>query len=167
MSYPESIRVFTTGGTLDKIYFDSLSEFQVGAPQIGEVLRQANVTTPFELEAVFRKDSLEITEADRVHLRACIEASPERRCLITHGTDTMVETGRFLEAQSKDRTIVLTGALTPARFRENDAIFNIGFAFACVQTLPCGVYVAMHGRIFDPRITRKNRAEGRFEETET
>lgn len=157
------IRILTTGGTLDKIYFDALSEFQVGEPQVVEVLRQANVTTPFTFEAVFRKDSLEINEADRQLLRARIEASPEKRCLVTHGTDTMVETARALE-HLEGYTIVLTGALMPARFRENDAVFNVGFAFACVQTLPPGVYLAMHGRIFDPRRTRKNRSAARFEE---
>jgi L-asparaginase len=157
------IRILTTGGTIDKIYFDALSEFQVGAPQIGEVLRQAHVEVPHAIEALFRKDSLELTEADRAEVRSRIAAASETRFLVTHGTDTMVETGLALLGL-EGRTIVLTGALTPARFRENDAIFNIGFALGCAQCLPPGVYLAMHGRIFDPRRTRKNRDAGRFEE---
>jgi L-asparaginase len=166
MSPPPCIRILTTGGTLDKIYFDALSQFQVGAPQIGEVLRQANVITPFAFEAVFQKDSLEITAEDRALLRSRIEVAKEARILITHGTDTMVETALSLKALATKRTLVMTGALTPARFRENDAIFNIGFAFACVQTLPVGIYIAMHGHVFDPHKTFKNREAGRFEERE-
>lgn len=158
------IRILTTGGTIDKIYFDALSEFQVGDPQIGEVLRQAHVEVPYTIEPVFRKDSLELTEADRAVIRARAEAAPEERLLVTHGTDTMVETALALLGL-EGRTIVLTGALTPARFRENDAIFNIGFALGCAQCLPPGIYLAMHGRVFDPRQVRKNREAQRFEET--
>jgi len=159
----DRIRIFTTGGTIDKIYFDALSAFQVGDPQIGEVLRQAHVATPFEIDPVFRKDSLELTDADREELRQRLFAAGERRFLVTHGTDTMVRTALSL-GLPEGRTVVFTGALTPARFRENDAIFNIGFAFACAQCLPAGVYLAMHGRVFDPQRTRKNREAQRFEE---
>ena len=157
-----SVRILTTGGTIDKVYFDALSEFQVGDPQIAEVLRHAHVETPFTVEPVLKKDSLEISAADRAMLRAMIENDPRDRILVTHGTDTMAETGRFLSGL-EGKTIVLTGALAPARFRENDAVFNIGFAFASALLLPPGVYLAIHGRVFDPHRVRKNRAAGRFE----
>lgn len=156
-----SLKIFTTGGTIDKVYFDELSEFQVGDPQIGEVLRQAHVSVPFSVTSLFRKDSLELTEADRAALRRAIEAEESRHILVTHGTDTMTVTGLALRDIS-GKTIVLTGALAPARFRENDAIFNIGFACAAAQTLPPGVYIAMHGTIYDPARVRKVRAENRF-----
>jgi L-asparaginase len=110
-----------------------------------------------------RKDSLELTTGDRQQIRQAIEASAVDRVLVTHGTDTMTDTGIFL-AGIPDKTIVLTGALTPARFRENDAIFNIGFALAAVQVLPPGVYIAMNGRLYDPHRVRKDRDRNRFVE---
>lgn len=157
------LHIITTGGTIDKIYFDRLSEFQVGEPQIAEVLRQANVAFTWEIEPLLRKDSLELTDEDRQLVRARVEAAPHARVLVTHGTDTMCETGRVLLG-IPGKTVVLTGSLHPAMFKASDAVFNIGFALACVQTLPPGVYVAMNGRIFDPARTRKNRAANSFEE---
>lgn len=158
-----TIHIITTGGTIDKIYFDRLSEYQVGEPQIAAVLRQVHVAFDWTIESLLRKDSLELTDEDRRLIRSRVEASPHQRVLVTHGTDTMCETGRAL-AGLGGRTIVLTGSLFPAMFRESDAVFNIGFALACVQTLPAGVYLAMNGRVFDPARTRKNRAANLFEE---
>lgn len=157
-----TIRILTTGGTIDKVYFDQKSTFQVGEPQILEVLREVNVTVPYALTPLLRKDSLELTDADRQLIRQAVEAASENRILLTHGTDTMVETARALQGID-GKTIVLTGAMQPARFRQTDAVFNIAAAFTAVQLLPPGVYIAMNGRLFDPEQVRKNVACNRFE----
>ena len=156
--------IVTTGGTIDKIYFDDLSEFQVGEPQIGRILRAIGVGFDFDLIALLRKDSLEIDDNDRALIRQTVAAQPHKHVLITHGTDTMVETARAL-APLRDKVIVLTGALNPARFEGSDAVFNIGCAVGAVQCLPDGVYLAMNGRIWHPEQVRKNRADNRFEAT--
>ncbi len=165
-NYPVHISILTTGGTIDKIYFDALSEFKIGDPQIAEVIKHVHAAFTHEVQVVLRKDSLEFDDADRETIRTAVLGASSDKVLVTHGTDTMCETGRGLVGIS-GKTIVLTGALTPARFRETDAVFNIGFALACVQTLPPGVYVAMNGRVFDPRKTRKNRERNIFEPAET
>jgi len=160
----QHLTVITTGGTIDKVYFDAKSDYQIGAPQIGDILTQLGVAFEFEVVPVLRKDSLEMTDADRQAIRAAIEQQAHRHVLITHGTDTMVETARAL-AGLAGKTIVLTGALNPARFQGSDAVFNIGCAVGAVQSLGDGVWIAMNGRIWDPERVRKNRAANRFEET--
>ncbi|GAB4263155.1 MAG: asparaginase domain-containing protein [Deferrisomatales bacterium] len=157
------IQIFTTGGTIDKIYFDRKSEYQVGEPQVGEVLREAHVTFPYRIRSVLRKDSLELTDDDRAAIRQAVVDTECSRVVITHGTDTMVETARALRG-IPGKVIVLTGAMQPARFRQTDAVFNIACAVTAVQLLPPGVHIAMNGRIFDPARARKNVAENRFEE---
>jgi L-asparaginase len=159
----ERIRVFTTGGTIDKLYFDEKSEFEIGDPLVGELLREAEVTIPFAVEALMRKDSLVMTDADRASIRERVEATTERRIVITHGTDTMSDTARAL-AGIDGKVIVLTGALHPARFQHSDAEFNVGMAIAAVQSCPEGVWVVMNGRVFDGLKVRKNRDLNRFEE---
>ena len=156
------IKVFTTGGSLDKRYSTRESAFLVMEPQVGEVLRTANVDLPIEIEPLFRKDSLEITEEDRNLIVEKVRAESTERILITHGTDTMALTGRCLFG-IPGKTIVLTGAMQPAAFKDSDAAFNVGFALAALQTLPPGVYLAMNGRIFDPRGVRKNTELDRFQ----
>jgi L-asparaginase len=158
----QHLTVITTGGTIDKVYFDAKSDYQVGAPQIGDILAQLGVAFTFDVVPVLRKDSLEMTDADRAAIRAAIEHQPHRHIIITHGTDTMVETARAL-AGIADKTIVLTGALNPARFTGSDAVFNIGCAVGAVQSLAEGVWIAMNGRIWDPAHVRKNRDANRFE----
>ena len=158
----DSLCIVTTGGTIDKIYFDDKSDFQVGEPQIGRILEELGVAFRFNVIPILRKDSLHITDADRELLRAAIAAQPARHVLVTHGTDSMVQTARVL-ASLTDKTIVLTGALNPARFRGSDAEFNIGTAVGAVQCLPAGVYIAMNGRIWDPTKVRKNVEANRFE----
>lgn len=160
----EELLIITTGGTIDKVYFDDKSDFQVGAPQIGHILQELGVAFRFTVIPILRKDSLHLTDADRKLIRDTIQAQPARHVLITHGTDSMVLTAQALE-QVKDKTIVLTGALNPARFRGSDAEFNIGTAVGAVQSLPEGVYIAMNGRIWDPRRVRKNVDANRFEPT--
>ena len=158
----DSLCIVTTGGTIDKIYFDDKSDFQVGEPQIGRILEELGVAFRFNVIPILRKDSLHITDADRELLRATIAAQPARHVLVTHGTDSMVQTANVL-ASLTDKTIVLTGALNPARFRGSDAEFNIGTAVGAVQCLPPGVYIAMNGRIWNPSKVRKNVEANRFE----
>ncbi len=158
-----TIKIFTMGGTIDKIYFDDLSTYEVGEPQVAEILREARVHLDCEVEEVIRKDSLHMTEEDRLLLRRRIEANPHRRVLVTHGTDTMVETARYLENLG-DKVIVLTGSLTPARFKKSDAPFNVGCAIGALQALEPGVYIAMSGRVLPADKVAKNREAGRFEE---
>ena len=157
--------VITTGGTIDKTYFDDKSDFQIGAPQIGEILDALGVGFRFDVIPLLRKDSLHISDDDRDLVRRTIEAQPARHVLVTHGTDTMVETAQVLRA-IQNKVIVLTGALNPARFTGSDAVFNIGCAVAAVQTLTPGVYIAMNGRIWDPSKVRKNVAANRFEQAD-
>lgn len=158
------IEIFTTGGTIDKVYFDAKSSFEVGDPQILEVLREANLGIKYRVTQLMRKDSLDMKDADRNSIRQAVEDSAARHIVITHGTDTMIATARAL-AGLPGRTIVLTGAMQPARFRHTDAVFNIASAMMAAQLLPEGVFLAMNGRIFDPAKTRKNVALNRFEET--
>ncbi|WP_257386963.1 asparaginase domain-containing protein [Tahibacter caeni] len=158
----QHLTIVTTGGTIDKIYFDDKSEYQIGAPYIGDILSQLGVAFTFDVIPILRKDSLHITADDRELIRRTIAQQPHRHVLVTHGTDTMVETAQVL-LEIPDKVIVLTGALNPARFQGSDAVFNIGCAVGALQTLPDGVYVAMNGRVWDPRHVRKNRAANRFE----
>lgn len=162
----EECLIVTTGGTIDKVYFDAKSSYAVGDPQIAEVLRHAHVSLPYRVMPLMRKDSLELTDADRRLIRQAIEAADNRMVLVTHGTDTMTDTGIFLSG-IEGKTIVLTGALLPARFRDNDAIFNIGLALGAVQALPPGVYIAMNGQVHNPFKVRKNRELNRFVEIGT
>ncbi|HEY3859390.1 MAG TPA: asparaginase domain-containing protein [Gammaproteobacteria bacterium] len=159
----EKLRIFTTGGTIDKIYFDAKSEYEVGEPQIGEILREMGVGFPFEITSLMRKDSLDLTDADREIIRKAVSGDPAERVLITHGTDTMTDTAKALQG-IPGKTVVLTGSLNPARFRGSDAIFNIGGAVAAAQSLPAGIYIFMNGRVFDALKVRKNRDKNRFEE---
>ena len=154
--------IITTGGTIDKIYFDDMSDYQIGDPQIGQILNHMQVGFEFEVKALMRKDSLHFTEEDRNSIRAVITDSDASHVLITHGTDTMVKTALVL-ADIDNKTIVLTGALNPARFRDSDAVFNIGCAVGAVQSLEPGVWITMNGCVWDPRKVRKNRGENRFE----
>jgi L-asparaginase len=156
------IRFITTGGTIDKIYFDALSQFEVGESQVEHILKEGLVQFDYEIVPLLQKDSLEITADDRAHLRRSIEDNDASLFVITHGTDTMAETAAALQGL-EGKTIVLTGALTPARFRTTDAIFNVGMAVAAVQVSPPGVYIAMSGQVFAAGEVRKNRAENRFE----
>jgi L-asparaginase len=157
-----TLKFFTTGGTIDKVYFDAKSEFEVGPPQILEILKDANAHFKVEVESVLQKDSLDLTDEDRALIRNKIEADPCTHVVVTHGTDTMIQTAKVLKGIA-GKTIVLTGSMQPARFKATDAAFNVGVAIGAVQVLPPGVYIAMSGQIFDPEKSRKNVAEGRFE----
>lgn len=157
------LEIFTTGGTIDKIYFDAKSTFEVGEPQILEVLREANLCIDYQVVPLLRKDSLEMTDEDRGLVRQAVESSTASLIVITHGTDTMIATAKAL-ADIPGKTIVLTGAMQPARFRFTDAVFNIACAMMAAQTLPAGVYIVMNGRVFNPSRACKNVEMNRFEE---
>lgn len=156
------IRFITTGGTIDKIYFDALSQFEVGESQIEHILTDGLVNFDYEIASLFRKDSLELTDDDRLQLKETIENDDARRFVISHGTDTLVETAAVLNG-IPDKTIVLTGALSPARFKTTDAVFNVGMAVAAAQMAEPGVYLAISGQIFEASKVRKNRDRNRFE----
>lgn len=155
------IDIFTTGGTIDKVYFDALSEYKIGATALPDMLAENNVFIAHRVTQLMRKDSLELDDADRAEIRAAVAESDADKILVTHGTDTMVDTGLVL-ADIKGKTIVITGAMQPATLRNSDAEFNVGFALAATQTLSHGVYIAMNGEVFDPATTKKDRAAHRF-----
>lgn len=162
---PMKINIVTTGGTIDKIYFDAKSDYQIGEPVIGTLLQRMGVVVEHEVHALMRKDSLELTDADRKAIADKVSTLDSDYVLVTHGTDTMVETGRVLQQQVPHKRIVLTGALQPAAFRETDAVFNIGCALGALQTGASGVYIAMNGNVFDVSQVRKNVSANRFEAT--
>lgn len=155
------LKIITTGGTIDKLYFDDASEYKIGQPVIGDLLHSFNVAFEFEVLSLMKKDSLYLTDDDRDLIKKVIDKSDEKHFLITHGTDSMVDTAHYL-SDIKGKTIVLTGALTPAKFQNTDAIFNIGCAIAAVQTIDGGAWVVMNGKVWNPDHVAKNRDENRF-----
>ncbi len=159
------LQVITTGGTIDKIYYDEKSDYQIGEPEIARILGDMKVAFRFQVQPLLRKDSLQLNDRDRELIRRAVDASEAGHILITHGTDTMTDTAKVLEGVD-DKVIVLTGALNPARFIGSDAVFNIGCAVGAVQALDPGVWIAMNGRVWDPRKVRKNRDANRFEAVE-
>ena len=156
------IDILTTGGTIDKIYFDQKSEFEVGDPVIGPLLTAMNVGFDATIEQLMRVDSLDMTDAHRSIIYERTERSSSQQVLITHGTDGMIQTAQKL-SKITGKTIVLTGSLQPAAFAQNDAVFNIGAAVSAVQILAFGVYIVMNGQIFTPDNVVKNLRANRFE----
>ena len=161
MSTSDAILVLTTGGTIDKQYFDALSQYQITDTTVAKLLTIARITHPHYVEEVLRKDSLELTDEDRARIVERVKNGPFSRIVITHGTDTMTVTARAL-SNIVDKTIVLTGALTPARFSESDATFNLGMAFAAAQIAPYGVYITMNGFVFPSDQVVKDYERGYF-----
>ncbi|SDR71670.1 L-asparaginase [Halopseudomonas litoralis] len=156
------VQIFSTGGTIDKLYFDALSEYQIGESMAGELLDQARVGFNYAIESLIKKDSLELNDADRELIHARVAACPAHHILITHGTDTMTVTAAAL-ADIQDKVIVLTGAMQPARFRDSDALFNLGLAVGALNLCQPGIYIAMSGKVFPADQVTKNRLAGRFE----
>jgi len=159
-----SIRIFVTGGTFDKEYDELTGKLFFQDSHLPEMIRLGRANIKLEVRTLMMIDSLEMTDADREIIIEHCRNAPESRIVITHGTDTMVETARALAASIRDKTIVLTGAMVPYKFGSSDGLFNLGSALAFVQTLPAGVYVAMNGRYFPADRVRKNRRTGMFEE---
>lgn len=158
----QTILILTTGGTIDKNYFDALSEYQIAESGIPALLKEARVAMANRVLELMRKDSLDLTGEDRAAIAAAAREAPETRIVVTHGTDTMTETAKVLAKAVPGKTVVLTGALSPARFAETDANFNLGMAFAAAQVAEPGVYITMSGQVFDALKVRKDRAAGKF-----
>ena len=158
-----ALKILVTGGTLDKRYQETRGELIFTQTHIPKILKQARVTMPYTLETLMLIDSLDMTDGDRERILKACKNAKEKNILITHGTDTMRETAEVLGKAKLNKTIVLTGAMRPYEMSETDAVFNVGFAFACAQTSPTGVYIAMNGRVFDWDKVRKNKEVGRFE----
>jgi L-asparaginase len=160
----ERIRIFVTGGTFDKEYNELTGQLYFRDSHVAEMLGLGRSELQVDIRTLMMIDSLDMTDDDRnIVLEHCRKAQ-ENRIVITHGTDTMVETARLLADRIQDKTVVLTGAMVPYVFGSSDGLFNLGSALAFVQTLPPGVYVAMNGRCHEPWRVRKNRQTGRFEE---
>lgn len=160
----EKIRLLVTGGTIDKSYSPVDGQLSFSRTHVLAMLKQARVALPDEqVQTLLLKDSLDLTEADREIICRAASAASEPRLIVTHGTDTMVQTAQRLAAKPLAKTIVLVGAMVPYTFSNSDGLFNLGLAFAAVQLLPQGVYVAMNGRIFPWNAVRKNSAQGIFE----
>ena len=159
-----AIRIFITGGTFDKEYNELNGELYFKDTHLPEMLRLGRCKVKVEIRTLMMVDSSHMTDSDREIILSNVLKAKEDKILITHGTDTMVDTAKALAIGVKDKTVVLTGAMIPYRFGSSDGLFNLGSALAFVQTLPHGVYVSMNGRYFSWDNVRKNRQTGEFEE---
>jgi L-asparaginase len=161
---PEAIRIFITGGTFDKEYDEIRGRLYFKDTHLPEMLRLGRCRLDVGIRTLMMIDSLDMTDADRnVVVQNCRQCD-ESCIVITHGTDTMIETARALSAEIRDKTVVLTGAMIPWAFGSSDGLFNLGSALSFVQVLPPGIYVAMNGKYFPWDRVRKNRQTGVFEE---
>lgn len=162
MAHP--IRVLVTGGTFDKEYDFIEGRLFFKDTHLPEMFTTGRCSLPLEIRTLMMVDSLEMTAADRTVIAINCEKAEEDQILITHGTDTMVETAQYLADRQISKTIVITGAMIPYKFGSSDGFFNLGNALGFVQCLPHGVYIAMNGRIFNWDNVRKNKKTGMFEE---
>jgi len=159
------IRIIITGGTFDKIYDEIHGSLTFRDTHLPEILKFVRCTVPLELELNQLIDSLDMRTANRLQVLESCRRAPEERIVITHGTDTMIETAAVLGDAALAKTIVMTGAMVPYIFNNSDAVFNLGCAITAVQILPVGVWVTMNGRVFPGNGVRKNREQGVFETT--
>jgi L-asparaginase len=159
-----SIRIIITGGTFDKQYDEIRGSLTFKDSHLPEILKFVRCSVPIELELNQLIDSLDMHTSNRLKVLESCRRAPEEKIVITHGTDTMVETAGMLGEAALARTIVLTGAMVPYVFSSSDAVFNLGCAITAVQVLPHGVFIAMNGRVFAWDKVRKNRELGVFEE---
>jgi len=160
----QAIRVLITGGTFDKEYDEINGRLFFKDSHLPEMLTLGRAKLPLEVRTLMMMDSLDMTEADRAIIAEQCRTAPGDRIVITHGTDTMAETARYVAERVTGKTIVLTGAMVPYKFGSSDGLFNLGSALAFVQTLPTGTYVAMNGRCFAAGRVQKNKLTGIFEE---
>ena len=158
----ELVRVFVTGGTFDKEYNERNGSLFFKDSHLRDMLKLARSLVDVEVRTLMMVDSLDMDDEDREVILSQCRKSPQNRIVITHGTDTMIDTARALVGIA-NKTSVLTGAMQPARFRHTDAVFNIASAMMAAQTLSAGVYIAMNGQVFDPHSSRKNVELNRFE----
>lgn len=156
------IQLIITGGTLDKRYNELNGELTFPETHLPAMLKQARCTAEIDIQQLMLKDSLEMTEADRDKIKQSCIATNAQQIIITHGTDTMVETAKYLAQTIQDKTIVLFGAMIPYAIKQSDALFNLGSAITAVQLLPAGIYISMNGQIFDWNKVRKDRQAGEF-----
>ena len=162
-----SVRVFVTGGTFDKEYDELTGKLYFRNTHVDEMLRRGRCGLDVDVQTLMMVDSLEMTAEQRGFIvQACRECE-EDQIVITHGTDTMVETARAIAEEIESKTVVLTGAMVPYAFGSSDGLFNLGSALSFVQALPRGVYIAMNGRSFQWDDVRKNRDAGVFEKLDT
>lgn len=158
----DRIEIIVTGGTFDKEYDELTGRLFFRNTHLPEMLSRGRCRVPVSVRKLMMIDSLDMSERDRKRvLEACLK-SKAKRLVVTHGTDTMVETARVLGPRVSDRTVVLTGAMVPYAFGSSDGLFNLGSALSFAQALPPGVYVAMNGRVFPWNGVRKDRARGVF-----
>jgi L-asparaginase len=156
------IAIIQTGGTIDKDYPKKNGyAFEISEPAIIRVLKKINTEFNYEIISAFKKDSLEITDEDRAKLMIICEELPESKIIITHGTDTMIETAKFL-SNLPDKAIIFTGAFLPERFKKSDADFNIGLAVGAVNVLNRGVFIAMNGIVIPVEKCRRDNKTGNF-----
>ena len=155
------IKIISAGGTIDQVYFDLISEYKVGKPQIIEMLKEANFDLDLDFKSILKKDSLDFTDEDRLLIKKTVEEDSCRHIVITHGTDTMIETARILK-DIPGKVIVLTGSMQPANFKFSDAPYNIACALMAVQLIKPGAYIAMNGKVFDPDKIQKDRESNKF-----
>lgn len=158
------IKIFVTGGTFDKEYNELNGELFFKDTHLTEILSLGRSRIPVDIRTLMMIDSLNMKDSDRNNIAQNCQQAAEDKIIITHGTDTMVETAHVLAKQVKAKTIVLTGALIPYKFGSSDGLFNLGSALAFVQTLPSGIYIAMNGRYFNWDNVRKNKELGEFVE---
>lgn len=158
-----SIRIIVTGGTFDKKYDEIEGQLTFKESQLPKILRQVRVTVPITFEINQLVDSLYMTAEDRQSILSACQASEEDQIIITHGTDTMVDTAQILGQAELNKSIVLTGAMIPYSVFGSDALFNLGSSVSVVQLLPVGVYVVMNGRVFSWDNVQKDRRQGVFE----
>jgi len=159
-----TIKIFVTGGTFDKEYDEIEGILFFNKTHLSEILKMGRCKLKVDIKTLMIKDSLEMTNEDREIILENCKKTKEDKILITHGTDTMVETAKILANSIKDKTIILTGAIIPYKFGSSDGIFNLGSSLAFVQTLPLGVYISMNGKYYNWDNVRKNKETGNFEE---
>ena len=162
----EKIKIFITGGTFDKEYNELNGELYFNNSHMYELLKLGRCRLDVDIETLMMVDSIEMSKKERNYIiQKCVE-EPINQIVITHGTDTMVETANMLADSVRNKTIVLTGAMIPVKFGSSDGLFNMGGALSLIQALPSGVYIAMNGQVFNQKNVRKNKKRGIFEETE-
>ncbi len=159
-----AIRLFVTGGTFDKEYNELTGQLFFKDSHINEILKLGRSRLDLSVRTLMLIDSLEMTDMDRNIILESCQRCDENKIVITHGTDTMTETARYLADKIPGKTVVITGAMIPYKFGSSDGLFNLGSALAFVQSLPAGIYIAMNGRYYDWNNCKKNKQTGFFEE---
>ncbi len=159
------IKVLITGGTIDKVYKELSGELTFAETHMVDMFNRGRSMADTLSEVLFLKDSLEMTDSDRAFILDKCQSCDERHILITHGTDTMVETATYLAKSLKDKTVVLFGSMIPYSVNNSDALFNLGVALGAVQLKECGVYIAMNGQVFDFDKVQKDKELGIFTNT--